>query len=126
MTHDEPEPDAFESPRTFGERIDLGLAQAEPRHAAVDLERRGQRPVEAPAVGRPGVDLGKAVQDRRHPMHRAGGLGAGREPVQHEELGLRQPRADRERLVEVSDEELPAPLGCKARATAPRPLLVPV
>jgi hypothetical protein len=66
-------------------------------------------------VGRPGVDLGEAVQDRRHPMPRALGLGSGREAVQHEDFGRRQKRAERERLVEVRDEELSAPLGCECR-----------
>jgi hypothetical protein len=41
MAHDEAQLDPFEPPWALGERVELGPAQAEPRHAAVDLERRG-------------------------------------------------------------------------------------
>ena len=64
MAHHQPDRDAVESARRRGKPVDLAGRHAKPRHAAVDLQRRGQLapgPFGNPAPGR---DLLDAVQHR--------------------------------------------------------------
>ena len=91
--------------------VDLGRCQTEPRHAAVDLQRRGER---TPGMlGRlpPGVDLAKAVQHRLEVVGDRFWLGARRQAVEDVDDGAwAERRPQRHALGKLGDEEVPATL----------------
>ena len=101
------------------EALDIGRRQAEPRHAAVDLQRRVEPP--AGAFGRlaPGFDLLDAVEHRNGAGRHALVLGARLYAVQHLNRRCVAERcAQRDRFGEMRHEEKCAALG----AAAPPPL----
>src|SRR5437899_8416513 len=65
-------------------------------------------PVKALGGSPPGIELAEMVQHRRQPMLDEVGLGAGEQAVQHVDRMLGQNLAERDALVDMSDEELPA------------------
>ena len=96
--------------------LDLGGRQAEPRHAAVDLQRRREPAPGALGSAAPRLDLLDAVQHGNDAGRDALVLGAGRNAVQHLDRRLRAERgAQRQRLAEMRDEECLAAFGDQRR-----------
>lgn len=106
VAHDEAEVEEAEAGGRGGEGVELGGVEAHARHARVELDRGRQALLAAAGVGDPGVDLAEGVEDRGDAAGGGFGLGAGGEAVEDVERGGgRNVRAERDRLVEVGDEE---------------------
>ena len=95
-------------------------AEAQPVHAGVEMDHRVERPVEALGGGAPGVELAEMVEHRRQAVLDEVALGAGKQAVQHVDRVVGQDAAQRDGLVDVGDEELPAALRRRAAARPPR------
>ena len=74
-----------------------------------------ERPLVALGGGTPGVELAEMIEHRRQAVLDEVGLGAGKQAVQHVDRMLGQNAAQRDALVDMGDEELPAAFRCQAR-----------
>ncbi|MDF9789323.1 hypothetical protein M2440_000024 [Methylorubrum extorquens] len=105
MAHHEAQVEAVEPARVEAGG-GLVRGEAEPGHAAVDLQDRRQASSEPGREGTPGGSLPVVVQDRREIVRMALRLGAGRKAVQNRDPGGRSEYlAQREALLGMGHEE---------------------
>ena len=100
--------DAVQARVVLLQHLELARIEAEPRHAGIDMQDRRQRPPAAARRSRPGVDLGERAEHRNDIVRQVVRLAAGDQATQHREQRVRHQFADRQRLVQQGDEEMPA------------------
>jgi hypothetical protein len=88
---------------------DRGFAQAEaePVHAGVEVERRGQGLIAAEASDEPLLEHGHGVEHRHQPLADIERRRAGEQPIEHEDVAVGHGRPEREALVGRCDKEEP-------------------
>jgi hypothetical protein len=91
--------------RRLGAELSTSLGHAEPVHAGVDLDGRGEPAPARAAVARPIAHLGEAGEDRAQVEARVVGFRPGQEPVEHVDGGARLHLARGAALVNGGDEE---------------------
>ena len=108
MAHEQKHVDAAEGVG-FRRCVEFGFRQPKPRHPRVDLKEGRQRAIELAREGSPGVDLGQRVEHGDDVVFDERRFRARKRSMQdvHGRVA-RDSRAQRDRLVEMRHEEVPA------------------
>ncbi len=108
---DQGQPQAAQAAPLVDQHLRVLRGEAQPVQAGVEMDDGVERPVEALGGGAPGIELRQMVEDRDEPVLDEVGLGAGQQSVQHVDRRLGQDAAERDALVDMGHEEVPAALG---------------
>lgn len=114
MADDQRQPKPAQAAALVDQDLRILCAEAQPVHAGVDMNDGVEWPLVTLGRRTPGIELAEMVEHRRQSVLDEIGFCPGEQAVQDVDRMLRQHAAQRNALVDMGDEELPAAFGGQA------------